>query len=118
MKLKQAEITDFRSVRDSNRFEVGDITCLVGKNEAGKTSLLDALYRLNPVVSDDGKFDVIEDFPRSDVEDYRQAVETGEREPATVVTAVFQLEPADLTDLSAKFGDKAIPKPELTLTKG
>lgn len=76
MKLKLVSIHDFKSVRSSNDFEIGDITCLVGKNEAGKTALLQALYRLNPVVAADGSFDVTEDYPRADVEDYRQLVET------------------------------------------
>ena len=49
MKLKRVRITDFQSVLDSTEFEIGDVTCLVGKNEAGKTALLKALYRLNPI---------------------------------------------------------------------
>src|SRR4051794_18590607 len=105
MKFKKAQVWEFRSIRASNSFEIGDITCLVGKNEAGKTGLLEALYRLNPVVEEDGKFDVTEDYPRSDVEDYRQAVESKEREPATVVEAVFTLEPTDLAELQTRFGD-------------
>jgi ABC-type cobalamin/Fe3+-siderophores transport system ATPase subunit len=47
-------------------------TCLVGKNEAGKTALLEAIYRLNPIIETDGNFDVTDDFPRSTVEDYSQ----------------------------------------------
>ena len=50
MKLKTVNVTDYKSIRTSQPFDVGDIICLVGKNEAGKTSLLEALYRLNPVV--------------------------------------------------------------------
>ena len=56
MKLKKVHITDFKSIRDSNEFEVGDITCLVGKNESGKTALLQALYRLNPIQENEGNF--------------------------------------------------------------
>lgn len=47
MKLSKVHVTEFQSLQDSNEFEVGDVTCLVGKNEAGKTALLQALYRLN-----------------------------------------------------------------------
>ena len=36
MKLIKASVKNFRSVEDSNEFDVGDLTCLVGKNEAGK----------------------------------------------------------------------------------
>ena len=40
MKLTKVLITEFQSVLDSTEFNVGDVTCLVGKNEAGKTALL------------------------------------------------------------------------------
>jgi predicted ATP-dependent endonuclease of OLD family len=64
MKLKSVRVTDFQSVLDSGEFEVGDITCLVGKNEAGKTAILQALYRLNPIVESDGRYSVSDDHGR------------------------------------------------------
>ncbi len=118
MKLSRVQITEFQSVRDSGEFEIGDITCLVGKNEAGKTALLKALYRLNPIVKGKGDFVVADDYPRSDVEDYRQAVESGKREPARVSRAVFVLEPEDLTEVNAALGDGAITENTLTLSRG
>lgn len=51
MKLKKVHITEYRSIWDSNEFDIDDITCLVGKNEAGKTAILQALYKLNPIDS-------------------------------------------------------------------
>ena len=56
MKLTNVEISAYQSVRHSNPFDIGDITCLVGKNEAGKTAILQALYRLNPIIPQDGGF--------------------------------------------------------------
>ena len=85
MRLKSVHVREFKSVHDSGEFETGDVTCLVGKNEAGKTAVLEALYRLCPVIDSHGKFDVTHDYPRTDVEDYEQLIETGDREPATVV---------------------------------
>jgi predicted ATP-dependent endonuclease of OLD family len=110
MKLRTVEVTDFKSIRRSNPFKIGEITCLVGKNESGKTALLEALYRLNPLIAEDGKFDVTEDFPRSDVEDYRQAVEANKQSPATAIEATFELEEADLEDLYADYGANALGK--------
>ena len=69
MLLKSLRITNFQSIQDSSEFETGDITCLVGKNEAGKTSLLKALYRLNPIISEETQFSVTDDYPGSQVED-------------------------------------------------
>ena len=42
MRLSNVEIKDFKSIRHSKPFEVGQITCLVGKNESGKTAILQA----------------------------------------------------------------------------
>ncbi len=36
MKLAAVQIQEYKSIRDSNRFEIEDVTCLVGKNESGK----------------------------------------------------------------------------------
>ena len=62
MKLMKARVTQFQSILDSNEFDVGEITCLVGKNESGKTALLNALYRLNPFIEAKGNFDVTDDY--------------------------------------------------------
>ena len=36
MQLTKVHITEFQSIQDSTEFEVGDVTCLVGKNGMGK----------------------------------------------------------------------------------
>lgn len=118
MKLISAQITEFQSIRDSNAFEIGNITCLVGKNEAGKTALLRALYRLNPIITEDGDFDVTDDYPRSDVEDYRQEVESGKKAPAKVVSAVFSLDEEEVKSINESFGVDIFDKPELIISKG
>ncbi|MGX9730139.1 AAA family ATPase [Janthinobacterium aestuarii] len=46
MKLIGARVQNYRSVEDSGEFEIGDLTCLVGKNEAGKTAVISALLGL------------------------------------------------------------------------
>ena len=83
MKLTKVRITEFQSIQDSTAFEIGDVTCLVGKNEAGKTALLKALYRLNPIVEEDGSFDATDDYPRQSVTDYKKEVKAGRRKPGT-----------------------------------
>ena len=118
MKLKSAHIKEFRSVWDSNSFSVGNVTCLVGKNEAGKTALLQALYRLNPIVEGDANFNPVDDYPRSEVENYQQAIETKRRTPATVVQAVFTLDPPELEAIEEEYGTGAISKPEITASRG
>jgi hypothetical protein len=118
MQLTSVQISEFQSVRCSNLFDIGDITCLVGKNESGKTALLQALYSLNPIISQDRKFDVTDDYPRAEVEDYQQDVEAGRRHPATVVEATFTLGEEELASIESEFGAGIIEKPCLTLSKG
>jgi predicted ATP-dependent endonuclease of OLD family len=59
MRLKSVQIQNFRCVEDSNEFETGDITCLVGKNEAGKSAVLQALHFVRPYGNVDPGYDQI-----------------------------------------------------------
>ncbi|TYC78788.1 AAA family ATPase [Novosphingobium sp. BW1] len=105
MKLKQYRVREFRSIWDTGPIEVDDqTTCLVGKNEAGKTTVLTALYRTNPIRKGDAVFDETYDYPKREVEDYRFAVENGEREEAAVVECTYELEKADLLAVEDVFG--------------
>ena len=44
MQLRKARVTNFKIAEDSTEFTLDRVTCLVGKNESGKTALLEALY--------------------------------------------------------------------------
>ncbi len=48
MELKQIRIKDFKSIRDLDFPIKGNILSLVGKNECGKSSILEAISFLNP----------------------------------------------------------------------
>ena len=111
MKLAAVQIHEYKSIRDSNRFEIGDVTCLVGKNESGKTALLEAIYRLNPIVEEHGRFDVTDDYPRSDVEDYQQDVESSAASPATVVIATLSLAPEEVQPIENDLGEGVLAPP-------
>ena len=93
MKLIKARVQNYRSVEDSEEFEIGDLTCLVGKNEAGKTAILQALQHINPPDST-AKLDALRDYPRSLYND----ISTGRVKPSavTVVEAHFRLDPEDI----------------------
>jgi predicted ATP-dependent endonuclease of OLD family len=118
VKLCSVEITNFQSIRNSNRFDIADITCLVGKNEAGKTAILQALYRLNPIIPNQGNFDVTEDYPRDDVENYLQEVESGRKSPAMVTKANFLLNHDEMAEIEAEFGNGILDNNEFILSKG
>jgi len=118
MRIKSVRINNFKSIRDSNQFDVADVTCLVGKNESGKTALLQALYRLNPVVPEHGLYDITEDYPRADVEEYRQRVEADSDSHEIVVRADFELDEQEITLIEGDFGTGVLKSPIVSLSKG
>ena len=120
MKLKKVRITNFQSIQNSSEFEVGEVTCLVGKNEAGKTALLKALYRLNPIRPTDSEFDATNDYPRQNLVDYESAIESGTQEPAQVVEALYELESPEISEIRNTYGDHSIREdlPIVVVRKG
>jgi predicted ATP-dependent endonuclease of OLD family len=116
MILKQFHVTTFQGVLDSGPIEIDEITCLVGKNEAGKTALLKALYRLNPIRSEDSDFNVTDDYPRSEVSDYEDRVHNGEPH-AAVILVVNELEPDEITAVENVFGPSFLKEGTLKITK-
>ena len=97
---------------------------MVGKNEAGKTAILKALYRLNPIIETDGEFNAIDDYPRQSMISYETDVRCGRREHVQVVQATFILDLDDIEIIKDTFGSKCFKKcfkdekPSITLYKG
>lgn len=60
-KLTHFKVTNFRNVHDSDWIEVGKVTALIGQNEAGKSNLCEALFKLYPF--DNSKYDIDFDWP-------------------------------------------------------
>ena len=62
MRLIEASVRRYRSIEEATSFRVeADVTCLVGKNESGKTATLQALYKSRPIAT--SKFDDGLDYP-------------------------------------------------------
>lgn len=68
-KLDRFKVTGFRSIEVSDWIEVSENSCLVGTNEAGKTNLLIALWKLNP--ANDEPIIPLDDFPRHLYSNYK-----------------------------------------------
>lgn len=62
MKLLRFKVTKFRSIIDSGWIDCDDVTTLIGINEAGKSNVLLALWKLCPAVG--GEIDLLTDMPR------------------------------------------------------
>ena len=117
MKLTAVQISNYKCIRDPCSFTISDITCLVGMNESGKTAILEALYRLNPIIPENGTFNLDDDYPRIDVEDYRVDVKNGRRQPAPVSQATFSLSEEDCKELEKDYPG-ALAGAELILSRG
>jgi predicted ATP-dependent endonuclease of OLD family len=62
IRLERFKVYNFRSIEESDWIEISDNNCLIGTNEAGKTNLLIALWKLNP--ANDEPIVPLDDFPR------------------------------------------------------
>jgi predicted ATPase len=95
MTLLQFRVKQFRSVEDSGWISCDDVTTLVGVNEAGKSNLLLALWRLNPAKSE--PINLLADMPR-------RLFAKGREEPGeyTFIEADFELSDAVSKAVAAK----------------
>ena len=115
MRLKSVRVTNFRSVKDSTKFSVEpDVTCLVGKNESGKTALLQAMALLNPL--DVGGIRKLSDldYPRHEKRRLKKQTDAGN--PVDAVEATWILDPDDKEALRGLIGPEAESVSEITET--
>ena len=108
MRLKSFHVRMFRNVIDSGVIEVTDNTCLVGKNEAGKSALIGALHRLNPAKP--VPLDLLDEYPRWLKKEHEIS---GEIQNAVPITATFELEPEEVQTLENSYGQGVLKNPQI-----
>ncbi|MCY3816196.1 MAG: AAA family ATPase [Gammaproteobacteria bacterium] len=108
MKLEKVQVTNFRSVDDSGEFEVDDVTCLVGKNEAGKSAILLALAALNPNEATPVALEKERDYPRRHLIRYR---ERHVDEEAVAISTVWKIEEAEIKAIESQVGENVLQSP-------
>lgn len=113
MKLTRARVTDYRSIDDSGWVDIDSVTCMVGKNESGKTAFLAALKKLNPVERDTGNFD-LKDYPRKGYVRYRRKHQTS---PAVVVRAEFRLDDDEIRQVEDEYGEGVFASSTVLVSK-
>lgn len=102
MKLKTVQIRMFRNILDSTEVKIEDkVTCLVGKNESGKSAFLSALWRLNPARSSP-TFDIPAQYPAW--LEKRHRLDGVNQEEFQPVEVCLEWEPADVKPLEERFG--------------
>jgi predicted ATPase len=115
--LTDVRVTDYRSVEDSGSVPIDvDVTCLVGKNESGKTAFLQALHLLNPLNPIKGKknYDEVMDYPSRKASAYKKIRDD---QPAVAVTATFELEEDELASIRADLGPESLRSGKVTVIK-
>jgi energy-coupling factor transporter ATP-binding protein EcfA2 len=112
MKLNKVRVTNFRSVEDSGDFDIGDLTCLVGKNEAGKTAILHALRGANP--NDAFKYDQTRDYPRRFLSKFDERHPDGS---SVVAKTYWTLDDNDVAALEAKLGKGCLSSREVVISR-
>lgn len=106
MVLKRYKVENFRSVLDSGWIDCDNVTTLVGINEAGKSNLLLALWKLNP--AREGNIDILHDMPVSKLSTYRKTPED-----VKFITAEFELDDEAIKNIESQVecnlqGDKLL----------
>ncbi len=115
MKLKSVQIDHFKHVLDSTRVEIQpDITCLVGKNESGKTAFLEALRRLKPAQGA-VEFNINRHYPAWLEKMHRR--QGKDLDAVCPVTCAFELEDEDVAAIEAVFGDGVVTSRDFTLSR-
>lgn len=111
MKLVKAQVLNFRSVEDSGVFEIGELTCLVGKNEAGKTAILRAIQGIKP--TDGFAYDRTRDYPRRYLNKFDERHPNGQ---SPVARTWWTLDDDDMAALEAVLGEDPLSSKELQIT--
>src|SRR5688572_8316473 len=109
MKLEQVQITNFRCIDDSTVFKVGQTTCLVGKNESGKTAILHALAKLNSADPNLAQFDKERDYPRKLLTEYDEGT--------LVLETQWALSDEDVAAVEEVLGPGALESKSVVLTR-
>jgi len=115
MKLIEVIVRNFRNIIDSTPVKIeDDITCIVGKNESGKTSFLHALYRLNPA-RPNVNFKVEDQYPAwLEKKDTRRGIDLKKFKP---IYAKFEIEPEIIQEVEALLGEKIFKSNYLILER-
>lgn len=114
MELVSVKVQNYKCIDDSGDFLVANLTCLAGKNESGKTALLQALRRLNPVERAEKDYNKLMEYPR------RRFREAGTKDPLLrqVVTTTWKLSADDIGAIERELGISPIEASEVTIKRG
>ena len=105
MKLIEAHATNYRNIIDADPVAIGQTTCLVGKNEAGKSAFLKALEGIHSTDATFKDYGKITNYPRRMLAEYES--DHGE-DQARVMRTRWKLDAVDKKLIAAEFGEDTL----------
>jgi hypothetical protein len=115
VKLIEAHATNYRNIIDADPVAIGQTTCLVGKNEAGKSAFLKALEGVRSTDPTFTEYGRVTNYPRRYLAEYDQ---THKGAKARVMRTVWKLERVDTAALTNVFGADAVTGDTIEVIKG
>jgi hypothetical protein len=112
MRLIEASVRRYRSIEEATTFKVeDDVTCLVGKNESGKTATLQALYKSRPIAT--AKFDDGLDYPSHLSRELNST-----KGQIQVTHLTYELDDEDVSAMEQELGEHSVISRVVTVTTG
>ena len=100
---RQFRVLNFRNIDDSGWIPLEKVTCFVGRNESGKTTLLKALHKFNPAEPE--PYEPQREFPRD-----RFTAEYRDNQEWPVCQVEFELSNQFRGELRERLGSEKIPQ--------
>jgi len=113
MRLEKVQITDFRCIEDSGEFSLDQVSCLVGKNESGKTAILKALHKLKPDNTTKESFVPSSDYPKR-----KWLPDVPIQKSHKVISSRWSMSEEDVAAVEDVFGAGTLANRSFTLDKG
>ena len=112
--LKSVRINKYKSIETEQSFDVEkEITTLVGKNESGKTAILEAIAKSNYLDDDPGfKFDVTTDYPRKEKKKFDKS-----GKDVDVIVCTYEISKDFQKEIQEDVGPKTFTISEFTYTR-
>lgn len=113
MKLVEFRVQNYKCVNDTGWIEIDDITCFIGKNQSGKTAILEALNKLNPLFNN-SNYEPYEEYPRSKYTSYEQR---HDENPDIVISGKFEISDEEVSSIESKYGENILTNTNITVHK-
>jgi len=117
IKLKKVEINKYKSFLEEQEIEIEDgVTRIVGKNESGKTALLEAISKFNYFDSTDDKFkfNATNDYPRGFLKKYEQDYPDND---FNVITCTFEISDELMKQIQNDIGNDVFTSNQIVISK-